>query len=336
MKTSNSHEYEFELFQNMIPSLRYTGDSSFEEWKKKARNKLEELLGLPLKYCKPEIAAEYIKENEDHTEYRFTVETEPGYTVPCHLLIPNAIKENIPLTICQSGHGGGMHLCLGAAKTEADKKSLAAWPHRAMAKRAIRDGRAALVIEARNFGESSLNGYGTSCTEASKIAILAGRTVIGERVWDSMRILDAVLASFPVIDRNTIVCTGNSGGGTVTFYLSCIDERIAYAAPSCAVCSFGKSIAAMEHCMCNFIPQIRKYFEMGDLGGLVAPRTLVIAAGEQDTDFPIDGTYEAFRLIQNAYDAAGVPEQCALVTNPGGHYNYADEIWNKLHQMGLK
>jgi hypothetical protein len=68
-----------------------------------------------------------------------------------------------------------------------------------MAPRAVRDGRAALVIEARNFGESSLDGYGTSCTEAGKIAILAGRTIIGERVWDCMRILDAVLEKFDCI-----------------------------------------------------------------------------------------------------------------------------------------
>ena len=177
---------------------------------------------------------EYTKEKEDFTEYRFSVQTEPEYYVPCHLLVPKIKTDKLPLTLCLSGHGAGMHIALGVAKTEKDKKSLLEWPHRAMALRSIKEGRCALVIEARNFGESSLEGYGTSCTEAAKIAILAGRTVIGERVWDAMRILDAVLAAFEFIDSEDIVCTGNSGGGTVAYYLAGIDERIAVATPSCS------------------------------------------------------------------------------------------------------
>ena len=110
-----------------------------------------------------------------------------------------------------------MHIALGVAKCEKDVKSLEAWPHRAMALRSLREGRAALVIEARNFGETSLKGIGTSCTEAAKIALLMGRTTIEERVWDVMRILDAVSLHFDNIDVSNIVCTGNSGGGTASY-----------------------------------------------------------------------------------------------------------------------
>lgn len=204
-----------------------------------------------------------------------------------------------------------------------------------MAPRSIREGRAALVIEARNFGESSLKGYGTSCKGAAKIAILSGRTLIGERVWDAMRILDAVLAEFDVIDAGNIVCTGNSGGGTATFYLACMDERITVAAPSCSICNFESSIAAASHCMCNYIPYIRKYFEMGDLAGLIAPRKLVIAAGKTDMTFPAEGTQQTFEVIQRLYDYAGVPDACALLWGEGGHYNYADLLWEKIHEMGI-
>ena len=193
----------------------------------------------------------------------------------------------------------------------------------------------ALVIEARNFGESSLEGYGTSCTEAAKIALLAGRTLIGERVWDAMRILDGVAECFPRVDMTDIVCTGNSGGGTVTYYLACLDERITSAAPSCSVCTFEASIAAMPHCLCNHVPSIRKYFEMGDLAGLIAPRKLVVAAGKNDEIFPLPGVKEAYGVIEKAYRAAGAENNCALVIGEGGHLNYADLIWEKLHEMGV-
>lgn len=332
-KCYNSHLYEYKRFCEMKPELAYDASQSFADWQKSAREKLIDLLGLPLKKCESELVTEYIKEKEDCTEYRFIVQTEPGYYVPCHLLIPKAKTCKIPLTICLSGHGAGMHIALGVPKTEKDKVALAEWPHRAMAPRSVKEGRAALVVEARNFGESSLEGYGTSCTEAAKIAILSGRTVVGERVWDAMRILDAVLETFETIDANDIVCTGNSGGGTATYYLACIDERITVAAPSCSICSFETSIAAMPHCMCNHIPSIRKYFEMEDLAGLIAPRKLVIAAGKEDKIFPKEGTQQTFEAIKKLYTYAGVPESCALVWGEGGHYNYADLLWKKIDEM---
>ncbi len=335
MRTVNTHEYEVRLFKAADRSARYKDGEDFREWQKKAGAKLTELLGLPLTpgACKVEIEAE--KETERGREYRFLVETEPGYTVPCDIVIPKADEKKIPLTVCLSGHGGGRHVALGEPKCEEDENALVEWPHRNMASRSVKEGRAALVIEARSFGECSLEGYGTSCTDAGKIAILNGRTVIGERVWDAMRILDAISEHFSEIDMSNIVCTGNSGGGTATYYLACIDERITAAAPSCAVCTFEESIAAKRHCMCNYIPSIRRYFEMGDFGGLIAPRILVVAAGENDPGFFIKGTRDAYAEIERLYKAAGVPERCALCVNEGGHYNYADEIWESLHAMGI-
>lgn len=334
MTTVNSHEYEVRVLKKTAPKMRYDGVQSFEEWREQAKQKLMQLLGLPLEDCDPALKMEETIEQENHAETYFTVQTEPGYCVPCCLMTPKEAMGSVPLTICLSGHGGGMHVAIGKAKKEADEKALAEWPHRAMGLRAVRDGRCALVIEARSFGRSSLEGYGTSCTEAAKIALLMGRTVIGERVWDAMRVLDAVLAQFPFVDDKGIVCTGNSGGGTATYYLACLDERIAAAAPSCAVCTYEESIAAMPHCLCNHIPGIRRYFEMGDLAGLIAPRALVIAAGKEDPIFPLSGTMRAFEEIRRLYAAAGAEKKCALVVGEKGHLNYADLIWDKLRTMG--
>ena len=133
MKTSNSHIYEYSVFKGILPSMRYDGKSDFSQWQTAARNKLSELLGLPLGECDGEVNIEYEKDFSDYTEYRFTVESEPGYLLPCHLLIPKAEPKPVPLTLCLSGHGGGMHVALGVAKTEADERTLKSWHHRAMA-----------------------------------------------------------------------------------------------------------------------------------------------------------------------------------------------------------
>ena len=333
MKNCNSHQQELNYVKSHAPLLRYVDGCDFGEWRNSVKEKLIELLGLPLEPCDPMLEVEHTEKRDGYTEYKFTVQTEPGYFVPCYLLVPDLNKAKYPLTVCLSGHGGGMHVAAGIAKTEQDTAALSSWHHRAMGPRAIKDGRAALVIEARNFGESSLKGYGTSCTEASKIAILMGRTTIGERVSDAMRILDAVSSYFDVIDMYDIACTGNSGGGTATYYLACLDERIGLVAPSCSICTYEASIIAMQHCMCNHIPGIRKYFEMGDLAGLIAPRKLIIAAGMHDDIFPIDATRENFKQIERIYAAAGVPDRCALVVGELGHLNYADLIWAKAAEM---
>lgn len=69
---------------------------------------------------------------------------------------------------------------------------------------------------------------------------------------------------------------------------------------------------------------------MGDLAGLIAPRKLIIAAGEQDSIFPKDGTLKTFETIKNMYKASGNPDACALLWGDGGHYNYADLLWEKI------
>ncbi len=332
-RSFNSHLNEYKRFCATEPKMAYDEGQSFPDWQNSAREKLAELLGLPFEICDPDFQIEYTKQKEDCTEYRFSVQTEPGYYVPCHLLVPLGATGKVPLTICLSGHCTGMHIALGEAKSESDEQSLAAWPHRAMGPRSIKEKRAALIIEARNFGESSIDGYGRSCKEAAKIAILSGRTVIGGRVWDCMRILDVVLEKFDMLEKDGIVCTGNSAGGTATFYFACLDERVAIAAPSCSICDYEYSIAARSHCFCNHIPSIRKYFEMGDLAGLIAPRKLIIAAGVEDKIFPKEGTQKTFETIQRLYTYAGVPDACALVWGELGHYNYADLLWEKIHKL---
>lgn len=333
MKNSNSHLYELELVRQNVPHLRFNSAVSLAEWQACAKAKLTELLGLPLTRGECSFELERREACDGYTDYRFTVESEPGYFVPCHLLLPDGEKWKYPLTICFSGHGAGMHIALGRAKTEKDEKSLAAWHHRAMGPRSVKEGRAALVIEARSFGECSINGYGTSCTETAKTAILMGRTLIGERVHDAACALDAVLANFP-IDEGNIVATGNSGGGTAAYYFSALDERISVCAPSCSICTFEGSIIAMEHCMCNHIPSIRRYFEMSDIAGLIAPRPLVIAAGREDPIFPIAPTEECFSEIQAIYKSVDAAQKCALLVGDGGHLNYADLLWEEIHALG--
>jgi hypothetical protein len=208
---------------------------------------------------------------------------------------------------------------------------------------ALKEGFCPVVIEQRYMGECGGDeispgccAHGRSSTAYATPSLLLGRCAIGERVWDISRLIDVIIKEFPDIDINNISCMGNSGGGTATFYAACIDERINNVMPSCSVCTYKNSIAALFHCACNYIPSIARYFDMGDLGGLIAPRNLVVVAGKEDDIFPINGVKESMDLIRSLYKHAGSEENAKLVIGDGGHRFYAGISYNALKRLMFK
>ncbi|MBQ9921759.1 MAG: hypothetical protein IJO52_06210, partial [Clostridia bacterium] len=113
MKTA--YEHNKELIQKNVPSMAYNGEELIS-WQKNARAKLCELLGMD-KFTKvdPEFEVDFEQKIEGATEIRFTFQSEEGYRVPCHLLLPDGI-EKPPVMICLQGHSKGMHISLGRTK----------------------------------------------------------------------------------------------------------------------------------------------------------------------------------------------------------------------------
>jgi hypothetical protein len=120
---------------------------------------------------------------------------------------------------------------------------------------------------------------------------------------------------------------GNSGGGTVTYYAACIDERIRIAMPSCSFCTYADSVFRIYHCPDNFLPGILRVADMSDLAALIAPRHLIVVAGETDDIFPIDGVRRAHANAENIYRAFDASDRISLVVGNGGHRFYANQAW---------
>lgn len=323
------------IVEETEPAFRFDGAQDFSQWQAAAREKLCALLGLD-QIQKPEddhFTIEYTKEQADFTEIRFTIESEEGYAFPSVMLIPRGIQKPAPAMLCLQGHSTGMHISLGRAIYEPDEEDIRDGD-RDYAIRAVKEGCIAVAIEQRNFGECGCQPNGNpNCHVSSMSALLVGRTTIGERVHDVSCVIDALLTHFDMVDKDKIMLMGNSGGGTATIYAAAVDPRISLAMPSCSVCTYKSSIAAMRHCVCNFVPNIAKYFDMGELGGLVAPRPLIVVNGAKDRIFPADGVQEAYATIQKLYDAAGAVDHCRLVTGEGGHRFYADAAWPHVHEL---
>ncbi len=312
--------------------LRFRPDADFAAWRAEMDAKLRELIGWLPERAPLDIRIEDQTQTDAFDETRFVFAAEPGADVPCHLLIPRGAAGPVPVVICLQGHSTGMHISLGRPKYDGDEKSIAG--DRDFGLQAVRQGYAALVMEQRCFGErkdARENAGRHDCTHPSMVSLLLGRTMIGERCWDVSRGIDALEEAFADrLDLSRIGCMGNSGGGTVTWFASCLEGRIAAAMPSCYVCTFADSIGSINHCPDNYIPGALQWFEMADLAGLIAPRPLVVVAGTEDPIFPFPAVQRTYETIAAIYAAAGAPDNCRLVIGQGGHRFYATDGWARF------
>ncbi len=326
-----------------VPLLRYDGKIPFSDWQAVARAKLRELLGLDLiSRCADELEVLSVKNCGDYTDTRFSFQSEEGYYVPCHILKPKTAVGKLPVLICLQGHSTGMHISLGNPIFDGDEGDIQSGD-RDYARIAVKLGYCAIAVEQRYMGEcgGTADGPGCSNRPADGInalpALLFGRTAIGERVHDTMRAIDVITRSnhpiFDCVNADDIMLTGNSGGGTTTFYTACIDERIKYAIPSCALCTYKDSIIDLGHCACNYIPSVARYFDMGDLAGLIVPRGLIICAGKEDKIFPLEGVKETFAVAETLFKNADCPNKIQLVLGDGGHRYYAKQSFECLEKI---
>lgn len=325
----NVLEYTERMIAKQKISYRYDGRQEFCKWQKKAREKLTELLRMDAyEPCEPKLQIEYVNDEGDYEDMRFNFQVEEGLYAPCHLLTPKNIVGKLPVIICLQGHSTGMHMSLGKPKYKADFDKLAVCPERALATEAVKRGYAAIALEQRYMGERGHGEEGIpACYKGLSMAsLLIGRTNIGERVWDIQRLIDVIENAFPKLDKERIGCMGCSGGGTATYYAACLDKRIKFCNPNVAICTFKDSIAAQHHCPCNYVPNIAKYFDMGDLGGLIAPRKMVVSSGKMDPYFPITGAIESVERIKQLYKNAGAEEKFVFYIGEGGHQAYTSAV----------
>ena len=329
------------IYAKQTPSLRYDGKSDFSEWQRLAREKLYELLGMAkMEKCDECFTVTSESECEEYCEYRFTVQSEENYHFPCVLRLPKSSERRnadgkLPLVICLQGHSRGAHVSIAEVKFEHDNVSINERDS-AYAVQAVKEGYAALAMEQRSCGVCGSRPEDgiPDCEFSSMIGIMMGRTAIGERVWDVGRAIDAIENHFSdLIDLDDISLMGSSGGGTASYYAACLDERIKCVMPSASICTWEESIFALLHCLCNYVPHIAEYFNMGDIGGMIAPRGLVIVNGAKDDIFRKKGVDESFELVKKLYTAAGVPDNCAHVEGPEGHRFYAALAWPVFNEM---
>ncbi len=322
-------------------AFKATDPEAARRWQAAFRPHLRAMLGLDTIKCRgtPPMIAERLSTQRlaDHVREEWTLETEPGYHVPFFFLLPLAATGRLPLVLTPHGHGGqARREYCGLYDSEEDRERIEA-EELDVALQAVREGYAVIAPDMRGFAdlrprEDIEAGEDSSCWPLSMRALLVGRTLLGERVWDVQRLLDWALQRDD-IDAGRVVLTGNSGGGTVTLFVSAVDERVRVCVPACYFCTFEHSIGSIKHCACNYIPGMLQAAEMADVAALIAPRPFLAVNGAQDPIFPIEATRASHARLQQVYALFDAEDACRLSVGDDGHRYYQSLVWPVVREF---
>ena len=150
-------------------------------------------------------------------------------------------------------------------------------------------------------------------------AHLVGWSTAQFRIWDGIRAID-YLESRPDVDASRIGMIGQSGGGTLTAYVTALDARVKASCPSCYLCSM-RTLAedwGPQDCEQVLQGQLSRGLNHLSLVLMAWPRPMRITLAEEDA-FPFRGalsTYASAKIFHNRF---GTGPKVDFMSAPGPH-----------------
>lgn len=222
------------------------------------------------------------REMDGYVVENIAIESFPGFWITGNLYTPLLPREKNPAVLCPHGHAADKRL---SADVQIRSAALA------------RMGAIVFAYDMIGYGESK------QVTHRMPIALVL-------QTYNSGRVLDYLL-SRPDVDPERIGMTGGSGGGTQTFMLTALDQRIKVSAPVVQVsahffggciCESGMPVHKSEHHQTNNV----------EIAALCAPRPLLLVSDGGDwtrntprIEFPyiqdVYALYQAENRVENVH-----------------------------------
>jgi dienelactone hydrolase len=294
--------------------------AALEALQQSLRQTFLRLIGdLPEKAGVPPVIATGRIEGEDYLVEKLVFESFPGYFVPALLYKPKRISAPAPGVLSPCGHAA-------VAKAYPEYQTL----HVNLVKR----GYVVLTYDPVGQGERSQfwdvanrkTRFNLGCGEHAVIGTaleLLGTSLARYRIWDGIRGID-YLTSLPEVDATKVGCVGNSGGGTLTAYITALDPRVAAAAIGCYITTLPRRMGNRIQTDPGSDPEqdifgfVSEGIDHAGLLALCAPRPTLLASAQLDF-FPIEGARESFAEAKRLYEVAGAGERIAMAEAPHPH-----------------
>ena len=277
------------------------------------REKVRACFHFPAEKCPLNARITGTQEFPGFTLEKILFNSRENYTVSANFYLPKNHTEKVPAILLLCGHS-------------ADGKAADTY-QTAMRGLALR-GFAVLAIDPVGQGERhqflDVPGFpqGSPCLEHNilgKQMLLNGEWFGAWRVYDAVRGMDYLLTR-PEIDPARVGVHGNSGGGTLTTWVSAVDDRFFAAAPSCFVTTWVHDIenelpSDIEQCP----PDAMKYgLEISDFLIAAAPRPFLLL-GQKNDFFDPRGIEEVRAELKSLYRLLGCEDRIDLCIGPTNH-----------------
>ena len=315
-------------FRTLYQGAGFTPPSSKEEWQKRAGYLREQVLvsaglwPLPPKVdLKATIHGKI--DRGDYTVEKVSFQSHPGFYVTGSLYRPKGKTGPFPGVLSPHGHWANGRFnetpekeIDAQIKSGVEKDPVAAkYVLQARCANLAKLGCVVFHYDMVGYADADEQHFPHRKTLVDAEADLNLQSIFGLQTWDSIRSLDFLL-SLPDVDKDRIACTGASGGGTQTFIMMTIDDRLKVAAPVCM-------ISAGDHqggCVCENNALLRIGTDNVELSSTFAPRPFIhpTATGDWTKDYLEKGYPETVGV----YRLFGAEENVKAVRFNAGH-NYA-------------
>ena len=236
-----------------------------------------------------------------YTVENVALETAPGFFLCGNLYLPSTPPESMAAILCPHGHARDpKYVKEGRLRPEMQYRCATL----------ARMGAAVFSYDMIGYSDSRKQGWSHN----------HGTQVLRLQCWNSIRAVDFML-SLPGIDPKRVGVTGASGGGTQTFLLTALDDRITAAAPCVMVsahffggcaCESGVPIHVRPHHITNNT----------EIAALCAPRPMMlISCGG---DWTANTPKVEFPFVQRIYELHGSRKMVENAHLPDEGHDYGE------------
>ena len=280
-------------------------------------------------------------DRDEYTVYGVILEVLPGYFLTGNLYVPKHITGAVPGVLSPHGHWGGGRFYQQSESEFAKELQSGAeqydpsgrFPLQARCVTLARLGCVVFHYDMIGYADSVQLPHRPAVRDSmnakenwgfhSPQAELRLQNTMGLQTLASIRALDW-LETLPQVDASRIAITGASGGGTQSFMLSALDNRLAVSFPAVMV-----STAMQGGCTCENACYLRVGTGNVEIAALFAPKPLGMTAAD---DWTKEMSTKGFPQLQQLFALYDAGKNVALFPHINYPHNYnfpsrADMYW---------